>query len=272
MDLPHRIPAENMTLQNKVAVIYGGGGAIGAAVACAFAAEGARVFLSGRTKSKLNKIAKELPGTEVAVVDALDEKAVEKHADEVARRAGGIDIAFNAIGIAHVQGVPLLELPLADYWHPVQTYLRTNFITSKAVARHMVKRGGGVILLITTVASRMPGPGFMGHSVACAGVEGMTRHLAGELGGSGVRVACIRSHAIPQTLEAGSHAVKVFGKVAKRAGLTTEQMLAGAASGTLLKRLPTLAQLAGTAVFLASGRAGAITGAVVNHSAGMVLD
>lgn len=261
-----------MMLAGKVAVIYGGGGAIGSAVARAFAVEGAKVFLAGRSKARLDQAARKIDGAEVAAVDALDERAVEQHADDVARRAGGIDIALNAIGVAHVQGVPLLDLKLADYWHPVQAYLRTNFITAKAVARHMVKRNAGVILTLATPAGRMPGPGFMGHSVACAGVEGMTRHLAGELGANGIRVVCIRSHAIPQTLEAGSHAVEVFGDVARRAGVTTAQMLGDAASGTLLKRLPTLAQLAGTALFVASDHAGAMTGAVVNLTSGMILD
>lgn len=242
-----------MMLKDKVALIHGAG-AIGSAVARAFEAEGAKVFIAGRE------------------VDALDESAVEGHAGEVARRAGGIDIALNAIGVAHVQGVPLLELELEDYWLPVQTYLRTNFITAKAAARHMAKRKSGVILALATPASRMPGPGFMGHSVACAGVEAMTRHLAGELAGNGIRVVCIRSHAIPQTLDAGSHARKVFGEVARRAGITTDQMLEGAASATLLKRLPTLAQLASTAVFAASEGAGAMTGAVINMTAGMILD
>jgi 3-oxoacyl-[acyl-carrier protein] reductase len=243
-----------MLLRDRTALIHGGG-AIGGAVARAFIAEGAKVFV--------------VPHAEV---DALDEQQVERHADALAAKTGGIDIALNAIGVAHVQGVPLLELPLEDYWLPVQTYLRTNFITARAAARHMVKRGRGVILMLSTPAGRMPGPGFMGHSVACAGVEGMARHLAGELGASGVRVVCIRSHAIPQTLEAGSHANEVFDRVAQRAGTTTHAMLAGAAQGTLLKRLPTLDQLAGTAVYAASDRAGAVTGAVLNLTAGMILD
>jgi 3-oxoacyl-[acyl-carrier protein] reductase len=102
----------------------------------------------------------------------------------------------------------------------------------------------------------MAGPGFMGHSVACAGVEAMTRHPAGELGASGVRVVCIRSHAIPQATEAGSHSAAVFGEVARRAGITLDQLLANAAAGTLLRRLPTLEQFAETAAFLGSEHAG----------------
>jgi 3-oxoacyl-[acyl-carrier protein] reductase len=97
-----------MLLQNKKAVIYGGGGAIGGAVAPAFAGEGAMVFLAGRTLAKLDRVAKDISAAggmvETEAVDALDEKAVAKHTDAVVAKAGGIDIALNAVGIMHVQG------------------------------------------------------------------------------------------------------------------------------------------------------------------------
>jgi len=101
-------------LENKNAVIYGGGGAIGGAVARAFAREGAKVFLAGRTLAKLDQVARGISAAggmaEIAEVDALDEKAIDKHADAVAAKAGGIDIALNAVGILHVQGTPFAEL------------------------------------------------------------------------------------------------------------------------------------------------------------------
>ncbi|WP_298934420.1 SDR family oxidoreductase [uncultured Ramlibacter sp.] len=238
--------------------------------------EGASVYLAGRTLARLDAVADSIRaagGTaHTAVVDALDEAAVERHAAAVAEQAGRIDIVFNAIGVFHVQGTPLAQLSLADFELPLQVYTRSNFLTTKAAAAHMVRRGSGVVLLLTTLASRMPGPGYMGHSAACAAVEGMSRHLAGELAAQGVRVACIRSHAIPQTLAADSHANAVFAQVAGPAGVSVDEMLAGAAQGTLLKRLPTLEQLAATAVFLASDEAGALTGVIVNLNGGLVLD
>ena len=136
---------------------------------------------------------------------------------------------------------------------------------------HMIAQGRGVVLSLSTPASRLVGPGFLGHAVACAGVEAFSRHLAGELGASGVRTVCIRSHAIPETLPLGSHAGATFTTEAQRQGVTVDQMLAGAATGTVLRRLPTLDDLAATVVFLASDGAAAITGAVVNMS-GLVLD
>lgn len=102
-----------MLLQNKNAVIYGGGGAIGGAVARAFAREGAKVFLAGRTLAKLDQVARDISAAggmaETSEVDALDEKAVDNYADAVAAKAGGIDITLNAVGILHVQGTPFAE-------------------------------------------------------------------------------------------------------------------------------------------------------------------
>jgi NAD(P)-dependent dehydrogenase (short-subunit alcohol dehydrogenase family) len=260
-------------LKGKTAVIYGGG-AIGGAVARAFARDGAAVFLAGRNPAKLTALVTDIRNAggkaEAAEIDALDEAAVTTHADTVATRTGGIDITMNAVGVAHVQGVPLAELKLEDYFLPVSVYTRTNFITAKATARHL--RRGGAMFLLATPAARMPGPGFMGHNSACAAIEGMTRHLAGELGGSGIRVLCLKSHAIPEAAKAGSHSAGVFAEVATRMGTDVDSMLAGAAQTTLLQQLPTLEQIAETAAFLASDRAGAITGTIVNLTCGMQVD
>lgn len=260
-------------LTGKTAVIYGAG-AIGGAVARAFARDGAQIFLAGRNPAKLSALADDIRAAggraDTAELDALDEAAVTRHAESVAAQSGAIDIALNAVGIAHVQGVPLAALSVEDYFLPVSVYTRTNFITAKAASRHM--RNGGTLFLLATPAGGMPGPGFMGHNSACAAVEGMTRHLAGELGASGIRVVCLKSHAIPEAARNGSHSAGVFADAAKAAGMNVDQMLAGAAQTTLLQRLPTLEQIAETAAFLASDRAGAITGAIVNLTCGMQVD
>jgi 3-oxoacyl-[acyl-carrier protein] reductase len=265
-----------MLLHSKNAVIYGGGGAIGGAVARAFAREGANVFLVGRTRAKLDKVAREIfvarGIVETAEVDALDEKAIGQHADAVAANAGSIDIALNAIGVLHVQGKPFLELSLQEYAHPIAIYTRANFITAKAVARHMVKQSSGVILTLSTPGSQMSASGFLGYGTTCGAIETFSRILAGELGPNGVRVVCLRPDAIPEAL-ATSHAREVFSGFAERAGSTVEDMLAERArSGTLLKRFPTLAEVADFAAFVSSDRAGAMTGAIVNLSCGSVVD
>lgn len=263
-----------MLLKNKTAVVYGGGGAIGGAAAKAFARDGARVFLAGRTRARMEAVATDIRAVggfaEIAILDALDEQAVERHADAVAQKTGGIDIALNAVGISHVQGTPLAELSLADFETPVAAYTRTNFLTAKAVARHM--GGRGVILTLSTPGARMSGVGFLGNGVASAAVEAMSRILAGELGARGIRVICLRPDAIPESLEI-SHARAAFEGFAKRAGMSVDDMLAArAASGPLLRRFPTLAEIGDFAAFVASDRAGAMTGAIANLSCGTLVD
>jgi NAD(P)-dependent dehydrogenase (short-subunit alcohol dehydrogenase family) len=265
-----------MLLESKTAVIHGGGGAIGGAVARAFAREGAKVFLAGRSQVNLDTVARDIVAlggvVETAVVDALDEEAVGKHADAVAAKAGGIDIALNAVGILHVQGPPLAELSFEDYAFPIAAYTRTNFLTAKALARHMVKQGSGVILTLSTPGSRMTGQGFLGYGVTCGAIETFSRILAGELGASGVRVICLRPDAIPEAL-AISHSREVFNGFAQRAGTTVEAMLAERArTGTLLGRFPKLAEIGNYAAFVASDRASAMTGAVANLTCGSLVD
>ncbi|HET7271312.1 MAG TPA: SDR family NAD(P)-dependent oxidoreductase, partial [Rubrobacter sp.] len=129
-----------MLLQDKNAVIYGAGGAIGGAVARAFAREGARVFLAGRTQTKLEEMAEEIRSAggvaDTAQVDALDEKAVDEHADAVQAAAGNIDISFNLITHPYVHGTAMEEMAVEDYMAPVVTAVRTTFLTARAAARH----------------------------------------------------------------------------------------------------------------------------------------
>src|SRR5687768_12305340 len=113
-----------MLLENKNTVIHGGGGAIGGAVARAFAREGARVFVAGRTRAPLERTAaaiREAGGrADVAEVDALDEAAVDAFIDRVVADAGSVDVSFNAIGVGDVQGTPMIEMSTADYLRPIE--------------------------------------------------------------------------------------------------------------------------------------------------------
>lgn len=139
-----------MLLQNRNAVIYGGSGAIGGAVARVFAREGARVFIAGRTQTRLDAVAADIAAAggavETAQVDAFDLQAVEKHASAIAAKVGSIDIALNAVSVMHDQGTLLADLSLDDFMRPIDGFLRTLFVTSKAVAPHMGGKRPGVIL------------------------------------------------------------------------------------------------------------------------------
>jgi NAD(P)-dependent dehydrogenase (short-subunit alcohol dehydrogenase family) len=265
-----------MLLEGKNAVIYGGGGAVGGAISRAFAREGATVYLAGPTLASLDLVAHDITvaggKAETAEVDAMDEDAVYRHADVVASRADRIDIAVNAVGIPHVQGTPFAELSYEDYAHPIEAYTRTNFLTAKAAARHMAKKGSGVILMIAPgPGARLSGRGFLGNGVAAAALEALSRILAGELGPSGIRVNTLRPHAIPESVRS-SHTRQLFTMMAGLSGLTMEAWLSGLAGTTLLGRLPTLSEVADVAAFVASDRASAMTGAIANLTGGALVD
>jgi 3-oxoacyl-[acyl-carrier protein] reductase len=261
-----------MMLEDKTALIHGGGGAIGGAVARACARAGARVYLAGRTRARLEAVANDIgDAADVAEVDALDERAVAEHADAVAADAGGIDIALNAVSFPYAQGTPG-ELAVDELMHPIDSFLRSNLITAKAAARHMTARGSGAILTLSTAGSRFARPGNLGFGTTCAAIEQMSQRLAVELGPSGVRVVCLRPTAIADAAANGSYTGKVFAPLAAASGVSVEQMLAQwGEDQTLLGRLPTLGQVADAAVFLASDRAGAITGAVIDLTCGNAL-
>jgi NAD(P)-dependent dehydrogenase (short-subunit alcohol dehydrogenase family) len=259
-----------MMLEDKTAVIYGAGGAIGAAVARAFAREGARLFLTGRNLARVDAVAEDVAGiAETAEVDALDEKAVEEHLDTVVERAGAVDISFNAVGPGPTpERTPLTELAADAFARPIAFYTSSNFITATAAARRMSGQGSGVIVTLTAVPGRMPANLIGGAAPAWGAVEAFSRSLALEVGRAGIRVVCLRSHAIPETPLIEEN----FATAAQAAGVTSDRFQAILEEGTLLKRLPTLAEVADTAAFIASDRAGAMTATVVNLSAGSITD
>jgi NAD(P)-dependent dehydrogenase (short-subunit alcohol dehydrogenase family) len=246
-------------LENKNAIVYGAAGAIGGAVARAFARDGARVFLAGRTLATLEEVAADIRAyggmAEAAQVDAMDTAAVDAHADRVVAAAGSIDVSFNAVAVGAVQGVALTELSVEDFLAPITGLCRTNFLTATTAARHMATQGAGVIVTLSASSAKETRHQMGGFSLANAAIEALTRTLAGEFGRRGVRVVGLRSNFTPETYPA-----------------VTDEQLAPLLKDTLLGRLPRLADLAGTAVYLASDGAGAISGAMVNLTCGAIID
>lgn len=261
-----------MLLKNKNAIIYGAGGAIGGAVARAFAREGAKAFLAGRTLSKVERLADEIAASggvaEAAEVDALDKKSIEAHAKAIVKQAGGIDISFNAVGVEDVQGPPLLDMPLEDFARPITLAMRTQFLTAMAVGRQMAKRGSGVILTITATPARLAIPRVGGFGVAGAAIEGLWRQLACELGPQGVRVVCLRS--------AGSPDAPGLDEVGKRhaesMGVSQKEFEDSIKKLTLLRWMPMLADVGNVAALMASDHASPMTGAIANMTCGSIVD
>jgi len=262
-----------MMLKDKVAVIYGAGGAIGSAIARAFAAEGANVFLTGRHLAPVEAVAKEVVSAggsaEAAEVDALDEQAVDEHLESVTDKAGRVDISFNAIGLPTPKTrVPLVELDVEQFSLPITTYTRSYFLTARLAARRMVANQSGVIMTVTAVPSRTGTPFIGGGGPAMSAVESLTRSLSAELAPQGIRVVGLRPQGMPET----PRIKESFGVYAKASGMTWEQFHELGASRTHTRRLSTLAELANMAVFVASDQASGMTGTVVNLSMGSLDD
>jgi 3-oxoacyl-[acyl-carrier protein] reductase len=254
-----------MLLENRNAVIYGGGGSIGGAVARSFAREGARVFIAGRTEAKLEAVAAEIRAAggqvETAVVDALDERAVDRHADDVAAKAGSIDISFNLITHPHTHGVPFHEMEVDAFMAPVDVAARTTFITARAAARHMIPRRSGVILAFGGPGERS-GPlrdyYLGGTQVAFDAIETIRRQLSVELGPHGIRLVTLASAGVPETFPADFDGA--------------EQITRMIEDQTLLGRAATLEDIGNAAVFAASDWARSMTAAIVNVSCGALID
>jgi NAD(P)-dependent dehydrogenase (short-subunit alcohol dehydrogenase family) len=263
-----------MMLENKVAVIYGAGGAIGSAVARAFAADGANLFLTGRHLAPVEIVAKEVASAggsaEAAEVDALDEQAVDNHLQAVVEKAGRVDISLNTIGIPNTKilGVPLIELDVEQFTLPVTTYTTSYFLTARLAARLMVPNRSGVIMTVTALHSRMGIPLVGGYGPAMAAKEALTRDLSAELAPAGVRVVGLRPQAMPDTPTIKD----AFEPRAKASGMTWEQWKELLASRTHPRRLMTVEEVANMAVFLASDKASGMTGTTVNLTMGSLDD
>lgn len=257
--LTNQVPAGGL-LQGKTALIYGAGGSIGGAVSRAFAAEGAAVYLAGRTESRLEKVARDIREdggrAEVAVVDALDEEHVESFVDSVVKKTKRIDISFNAISFGDIQQ-PLMEIDVNDFTQPITLATRTHFLTTRAAAGHMLKQKSGVVLMFGGSGPQTMA-GLGGFKVALDAMEGLRRQWAMELGRYGVRVVTMVSGGIIETIP-----WQVEGR---------EEIVVEIAKAAHLNRTATLADVGNVASFIASDKAGAITDATINISSGAIVD
>jgi NAD(P)-dependent dehydrogenase (short-subunit alcohol dehydrogenase family) len=256
-----------MLLQDKVAVIYGAGGAIGGAAARAFAGEGAKVFVTGRRRASVEAVAEDI-AAEAAEVDALDEQAVDRHLQSVIDRAGRVDISFNAVGFPHpgILGVPLAELDAEHFARPIAAYTTSYFLTARLAARYMIPNRSGVIMTVSALPARTGTLLNGGYGPAQAAKEALTRDLSIELAPRGLRVVCLRPHGMPET----STMRGVFD--AKPNGISWDQFQGYLADSTHARRVMTLDEVANMAVFMASDRASGMTGTTVNLTMGTLYD
>lgn len=263
-----------MLLKDKVAVIYGAAGDIGSAVARAFAREGATLFLTGHRQASVDALAKDIisagGSAEAAEVDALDERAIDKHLQSVIDEAGRIDISFNAIAIpdANFLGVPFAKLDVEQFSLPITAYTRSYFLTARLAARRMIANKSGVIMTVSALPARTATSLNGGYGAAQAAKEALTRDLSLEFAPQGIRVVGLRPHGMPETRTM----TRVFDIKAKATAMKWDQFTAYLASTTHPRRVMALEELAHMAAFLASDKASGMTGTTVNLTMGAVAD
>jgi 3-oxoacyl-[acyl-carrier protein] reductase len=250
-------------LDGKNAVIYGGAGAIGRAVARGFAREGAKVHLAGRTLERVERVAEEIRAAggaaEAAQVDALDERSVDDHAAAMVAGAGSVDISINVISLGEIFGSPLAEARLMDFERPVMTAVRTTFLTTRAAARRMIRQRSGVILTFGGYGKPISDFYLGGFQIGLSAVDALRRQLAAELGPYGIRVLTLQSTGVvPETIPE-DHAGREH---------VTDEIV----SRTLLKRGATLEDVGNVAAFAASDNARAITATALNITCGDEVD
>jgi len=250
-----------MLLEGKQAVIYGGGGDVGGAVAAAFAREGATVHLAGRTAATLERVAEAIRADGATVttaeVDALDEASVDAHADALVAEHGSLDVSMNLISTGDVQGTPLVEMSVADFEQPIRNAMRSTFVTARAAGRHMVRQGSGVILMFGGEGDPIRDYSIGGFQISLTAVEALRKQLASELGPHGIRVVSLLTGGIIDSIPAD-----MDGADELRASLV-EQTLLG--YGALLE------DVGDVAAFAASDRARTITASAINITCGAII-
>lgn len=248
----------DLNLKGKVAVVTGGSLGIGRAVTEALAREGVRVAIVARSKGALEEAAREISeatGVEIlaAPADVSKTDQVQAMMDRVASHFGRIDILVN--GAAHPGGLVRSEIEnadpeglLEDINIKVVGYMRC----AKAAAAHMKKNGFGRIINIGGLTGRGSKQLSGMRNVA---ICHLTKTLSDQLGPSGITVNVVH----PGVVET-PHIHELYAKEAKLQGLTPEQVEANYAKVTPIRRVLQPHEIADTVLFLASERAGAITG------------
>jgi len=262
-------------LNGKNAVVFGAGGSIGAAVAKEFAKEGARVFLAGRTKASLEAVAKQITtsggAAQTAVVDTLNDLAVNEYLDGIVKRTGKIDTVIDLAGPLakeYGNGKMAVDLPVEEFMAPLETMVRSRFITARAAARHMIKQHSGMIILVTGSPARPHVPGATAIGAAFAVMENLAGNLAFEVSPLGVKVVCLRT-----TANIDSRSIQdTMGFLAGQMNITKDQAMAQIGQLNFLKVHATVQDTANAAMLIASDRARMLTGTVVNATAGAALD
>jgi NAD(P)-dependent dehydrogenase (short-subunit alcohol dehydrogenase family) len=256
-----------MRLQNKAAIITGGGRGIGRAIAHRFTAEGAAVLLAARTESELRAVVAEIQQKGGKALSAVADVSRESDCARIVATAqqslGRVDILVNNAG-GYGPVKPVEEIAPAEWDEVIATHLRAAFLLTRLVLPRMYARGSGVVLNISSLSAKSAFAWGSPYAAAKAGMLGLTRVAAAESARRGVRVNAICPGPVTETKMS-----KDLGKaLADRLGLNTDEQLAGFLQSILQGRGQTADEIAAAAAFLASDDASAITGQSLNVDGG----
>jgi len=252
-----------MRLKDRVALITGGAAGIGQATALRFAEEGARVVICDVTEEGGRQTAAMLgPDAAFYKVDVTDRRAVQEWVDDVAARYGRIDILVNNAGILrdaqlvkYKDGQVVGQMSEEDFDRVVAVNLKGVFNCTQAVVPYMIRQGGGVILNASSVVGLDGNFGQTNYVATKAGVIGMTKVWARELGRYGIRVNAVAPGFI----------------LTDMVRQMPEKILEGMRGRIPLGRLGDPRDVANAYLFLASDEAAYITGAVLRVDGGIVI-
>lgn len=251
-----------MQLSGRVALVTGGGTGIGAATACRFAGEGARVVVLGDEAGPVEAIAAEIDG--VAVVgDVADPAVAGAGVAEARDRFGGLDVLVACAGSAQMGS--LADMDPADWAVSIRNNLETAVVSARAALPALVDRGGGSIVMISSVGGLSAGPGIASYATAKAGLIGLVRSLAVDYGPQGIRANAVCPGWVLTRMTEG-----VLGDFATQRGISEEEASRRVHGVVPLRRPAEPAEIANVCLFLASSESSFVTGSVIVADGGQM--
>lgn len=253
-------------LQGKNAIVYGAGGSVGSAVAKAYHAAGARVYLAGRGEASLEKVVKgSLSGRDlsVSIVDTTNSDAVKLHMQKVVDEVGSIDFVFTAVTYDDVQGQSLDKLDFEVFSDRMAKTVAAQYHVTQAAAFHMIARGSG--LISTIIGHGQPWPEMGTTMVSWGLVEAMLRQWAADLGPKGVRVAWLRTGGFHESVTENRDYGSSYTGDAE-----LDDVIKGLRDATMLKVIPSVEEAGRAAVYLAAAQY--TTAGAINLTAGAYSD